>query len=198
MERSQFNSRLLHLRKIVLDGISYFIVWQAFNREYEDSTVDYIQHRGVWWQYSGFLAPVRNALLWSTLMQLSKAFDTDTRTTSLSNLLVNARNNPAELAPYATNESLGDIQVKIGNNLKLLQKLRDFRNKRLVHYDSTEMENIEISSGEVNTLVEETKSIFNSLKYACEGESDNFDDIMKNVGIHTSEVISMMKGEELS
>lgn len=55
------------------------------------------------------------------------------------------------------------------------------------------MENIEIPADKVNILVEETKSIFNLLKYACEREVDNFDDIMGDVSVHTSQVIRIMR-----
>ena len=70
--------------------------------------------------------------------------------------------------------------------------MRRYRNQRLVHFDSKLMENIELPSEEVNTLVEETKSIFNLLKFSCEGEYDNFNDIMENISLHTSQVISIM------
>ena len=53
-------------------------------------------------------------------MQLSKAFDRHPRTPSLNNLLVKVRNNVTELAPYATQDSLEDTQVKILNNVGLL------------------------------------------------------------------------------
>ena len=125
-------------------------------------------------------------------MQLSKAYDTDFRSISLNNCIVDARNNPAELAPYSTQDGLGNIQVRIAHNSTLLQKLRQYRNKRLVHYDSTEMENIEIPADEVNVLIEETKSIFNLLKHACEGYADDFEDIMADVSFHTSQVIATM------
>jgi len=196
IERSKFEHQLFHLRKIIFDGISYFIVWQALNREYEDSKQYLHRNRGFWWRYRGFFAPARNALLWSTLMQLSKAFDTDPRTVSLNNLLIKARNNATELAHYATQDSLEDIQVKILNNVELLQRLRRYRNQRLVHFDSELMEDIELPTEEVNTLVEETKSIFNSLKFSYVGEYDNFNDIMENVSLHTSQVISIMSKSE--
>ena len=198
IERSKFENQLLDLRKYILDGVSYFIVWQGLNKEYEDSKQNLHKNKGWWWQYRGFFAPARNALLWSTLMQLSKAFDNNPRTVSLNNLLVKARNNPTELAPYATQESLEDIQVKILKNAELLQVLRQYRNQRLVHFDSELMEDIELPSEEVNTLIEETKSIFNLLKFSREGKYDNFDDIMENVSLHTSQVISIMtEGEKL-
>jgi len=197
IERSKFKDQLLHLRKIILDGVSYFIVWQGLTREYEDSIQNLNQHRGFWWQYRGFFAPARNALLWSTLMQLSKAYDRNPRTVSLINLLVNARNNPIELAPYATQDGLADIQIKIYKNAELLQRLRRYRNQRLVHFDSELMDNIELPSEEVKTLVEETKSIYNSIEFSCEGKYDDFEDIMENVYLHTSQVISIIsEGKE--
>jgi len=196
IERSKFEHQFIHLRKIILDGISYFIVWQALNREYEDSQQYLHKHQGLWWQYRGFFAPARNALLWSTLMQLSKAFDTDPRTVSLNNLLIKARNNTIELAPYATQDSLEDIQVKILNNVKLLHRLRRFRNQRLVHFDSELMEDIELPPEEINTLIEETKSIFNLLKFSYVGKYDNFSNIMEDVSLHTSQIISIMSTSE--
>jgi len=190
--RSKFEHQFMHLRKIILNGLSYFIVWQALDKEYEDGKQYMYQHKDFWWRYRGFFGPTRNALLWSTLMQLSKAFDTDPRTVSLNNLLIKARNNLAELAPFATQDSLEDIQVKILKNVELLQRLRKYRNQRIAHFDSELMENIELPPEEVNTLVEETKSIFNSLKFSHVGEYDKFDVIMEDVSIHTSEVISIM------
>lgn len=196
IEHSRFADQLFYLKKIILDGISYYIVWQALNREYEDEKQYLHQNKGFWWRYRGFFAPARNALLWSTLLQLSKAFDRHSGTVSLNNLLVNARNNPTELTPYATQDSLEDIQVKILNNIELLRRLRRYRNQRLVHFDSELMGNIELPPEEVNALVEETKSIFNLLKFACEGKYDNFDDIMENISPHTSQVINIISRSE--
>lgn len=127
--RSEFEVQLSHLRKIILDGVSYYIVWQGLNREYEKAINNPGQKAGFWWQYRGFFAPVRNALLWSALLQLSKAYDADGRAISLNNLLVSARNNPLELAPDEAPDSFENIQVRIAKNRELLQRLRDYRNK---------------------------------------------------------------------
>ena len=62
----------------------------------------------------------------------------------------------------------------------------------MAHFDSELTENIELPSEEVQTPVEETKSIFNSLKYSCEGKYDDFSDIMQDVHLHTSQVIVIM------
>ena len=205
-DRSKFQYQLSQLRKIILDCVSYFIVWESLDKEYSkylnssfEKYVDYFSPKGpedLWWRYRGFFAPTRNALLWSALLQLSKAYDTDPRAVSLINLTANARNNPLELAPYATQDSLEVIQRKIAKNQEILVKLRHYRNKRLAHYDSTEMESIKIYVHQVTSLIKETKEIFNSLKYACQQESDNFDLIMEDVTLHTSQVIDTLKKVE--
>ncbi len=205
-DRSNFQYQLSQLRKIILDCVSYFIVWESLDKEYgkylnssSAKYLDYFSPKGpedLWWRYRGFLAPTRNALLWSALLQLSKAYDTDPRAVSLINLIANARNNPSELAPYATQDSLEVIQGKIAKNHGVLVKLRHYRNKRLAHYDSTETESIKIYVHQVTSLIKETKEIFNSLKYACQEESDNFDLIMEDVTNHTSQVIDTLKKVE--
>ena len=192
LEHSKFEHQLFQLRKIVLDAISYFIVWQGLTREYENSIQNLGQHTGFWWQYRGFFAPARNALLWSTLMQLSKVFDKDPRNVSVGKLLKIALENRKELAPYLTRSSLKAILNKIDNNTELLQRLRRYRNQRLAHFDADLMDNIELPAGDIQTLIEETKSIYNSIKFSYEGKYDDFDDIMENVYLHTSQVISIM------
>ena len=189
-DQRQFQDQLRNLRKIILDGVSYYVVWQKLDSEYSKS-LSLSPLKGFWWQYRGFFAPARNALLWSALVQLSKAYDSDPRCVSLNNLVVKARNNPS-FAPFGTQDSLEEIQVRILNNREILLKLRQYRNKRLVHYDSTEIESIMIPAYKVTELVEDTKAIFNLLKYTCEGDTDDFDLYMENVGLHTSQVINTM------
>ncbi len=190
IERSKYERYLFQLRQIILDGVSYFIVWQGLNKEYEDSNQNFYQRFD--YQYRGFFAPARKALLFCALMQLSKAFDKDTRNISVGKLLKMALENPKELAPYATSSSLKAILDNIYDNTELLQRLRRYRNQRLAHFDADLMDNIELPSGEVQTLIEETKSIYNSIKFSYEGKYDDFGDIMENVYLHTSQVINIM------
>lgn len=190
--RKKFEHQLFSLRKIILDGVSYFIVWQGLTREYEDSIRHLGQHTGFWWQYRGFFAPTRKALLFCALMQLSKAFDKDTRNISFGNILKIALENRQELAPHATRSSLKSILNRIHNNTETFKRLKLYRNKRLAHYDADLTNNIELPLEEVQTLIEETKSIYNSIKFACERKYDDFNDIMENVSLHTKQVISFM------
>lgn len=187
--RLNFENQLFNLRGIILDGVSYFIVWQGLAKEYEKNLG---LRTGFWWQYRGFFAPARKALLLNALMQLSKAFDKDTRNISIGKLLKIALENRKELFPHATKSSIRAIFSKISNNTELLQRLRRYRNKRLAHFDADLTDNIELPSEEVQTLIEETKSIYNTIKFSYDGKYDDFNDIMDNVYLHTKQVISIM------
>lgn len=192
LQHSKYEHQLGELRRIILDGVSCFIVWQGLNKEYEESSRNVGLHTGFWWKYRGFFAPARNALLFRASIQLSKAFDVDIRTVSISNILKIALENRQELAPYATRSSLNALLNKINDNNELIQRLRRYRNQRLAHFDSDLNGNIELSSEEVNTLIEETKLIYNSIKYSYEGKFDDFNEIMENVYLHSKQVIDIM------
>jgi len=189
-DQSELENQLSNLRKIILDGVSYFIVWQVLNKEYEDSDQSF--HQRFDYQYGGFFAPARKALLFGALMQLSKAFDKDTRNVSAGKVLKMSLENRKELAPHATRSSLKNILNKIHKNTELLQRLRRYRNQRLAHCDAYLMDNIELPPEEVQILIEETRSIYNSIKFSCEGKYDDFNDIMENVYLHTKQIISIM------
>ncbi len=190
-ERSNYEPHFMDLRKIILDGVAFYRVWQKIDVEFQAEYVS--SQKGFWWQHKGFLSPVRNTLFMSTLMQLSKVFDTHSSSVTLTNLVANARSNPKRLAPFASQEQLENIQIRISRNFKLLERLRNFRNKRLAHHDPNQIQDITPPSDEVDRLIQETIDIFNALKFACEGKQDNFDDIMENVSFNTSQVICLLK-----
>ncbi len=75
----------------------------------------------------------------------------------------------------------------------MLEKLRNYRNKRLAHYDAELVDDLNLPPEEVNKLIEETKSIYNSIKFSHDGKYDDFNDIMEAVYLHTEEVINIMK-----
>ena len=58
------------------------------------------------------------------------------------------------------------------------------------------MENIELPYEEVQTLIKETTSIYNSIKYSYEGKYDDFDDIMETVYLHTKQLIRTVSEED--
>lgn len=195
-ERTKFERQLGQLRTIILDGLSYYIVWQALNQEYERPVPGPGLRTGFWWQYRGFLAPARKALFFSTLMQFSKAYDSDHRNISVRRLLKSALENPEELAPHATRGSLATMLDRIDRNTELLEQLRQYRNRRLAHYDPDFQADIEFPSEDFDTIVEETKSIYNSIRSFYQGQSDDFDEIMRDVSLHTSQIITLISETE--
>lgn len=197
MEPYEFDRHLDVLRKIILDGLSYFLAFQSLNTEYEESLAHFKDHGDFWYRYRGFFAPARNALMWSTLLQFAKVYDGNRRALSLMKLVAAAREVQGSLTPFAGEGELEAIQASIARNLKLVQKLKRYRNARLAHYDTTEPEDIGLPVSDVSMLVDQTKTLFNSLKHAHEGTYDDFAEIMKNVVLHSTEVIGEMKKSRL-
>lgn len=65
-----------------------------------------------------------------------------------------------------------------------------------MHHDASLTENSVLPPEEVQTLIEETKFIYNSIKYSYDGEYDDFNDIMDSVYLHTKQLIRIMSEEE--
>lgn len=49
MDRSKFDTQLMQLKKIILDGISYFIAFQALDKEYDFANDRLKYDEGIWW-----------------------------------------------------------------------------------------------------------------------------------------------------
>lgn len=193
MQQAQFFNRRIQLRKTILDGLSYYIVWKALNDEYERGWKQNTFKTDFSWRYRGFIAPCRKALLWSALMQLSKAYDQHQQNVNLYNILSEVLNNIDELAPHATRDDLENIQARITKNRELIDRLKRFRNRRLAHLDSSLTERMDFPSDQVDIMIEETKVILDQLTYACEGKHEDYSDMMEDVFQHTSEIIQMIE-----
>jgi hypothetical protein len=189
MEPQEFKYQLNELRTVIIDGIAYFSVWRGLMVKDEVSVHALSRYRGL------FL-PARNALLWATLMQLAKVFDRNPKTVSLRNLLTVAREDRERLTPYATEENLQNIGQKIDENKDLLDRLKRFRDKRLAHHDADIKGDMSLLYGEVRKLVEEIKSMYNSLRRGHDRSTIAFDYLARKPERHTSEVVRIMREEK--
>lgn len=189
MEVKEFRRQLDELRNIINDGVAYFSAWQGLMVEDKDSAQALNRYRAL------FLT-ARNALLWSAFMQFAKVFDRDPRTVSLRNLLTAAKNNQENLTPYATEENLLDIEQKIDASETLLERLKSFRDQRLAHHDATVTGKVSLLYGEVQKLVEEVKSMYNSLRRVHDRSTTAFDYTARKAEWHTSEVVRIMREEK--
>ena len=189
MEPQEFKRQLFELRTIISDGIAYFQAWHGLIVDDKVSAQALNRYRGL------FLT-ARNALLWAALMQFAKVFDRDSRTVSLRNLLTAAKDDRKNLTPYATEENLLDIEQKIDASEGLLERLKGFRDQRLAHHDATVAGKVSLLYGEVQKLVEEIKSMYNSLTRGHDRSTTPFDYLARETERHTSEVVRIMREEK--
>lgn len=187
MQRQEFKRQLDELGKVIIsDGIAYFSAWRGLMVGEEDSAHALNRYRGL------FL-PARDALLKMTLMQFAKVFDRDPRTVSLRNLLSAVKKNRENLTPYATEENLRDIEQKVDASEGLLNRLKRYRDQRLAHHDAIIAGDTRLPYGEVRELVEEVKSMYNSLTKGHDGSVTSFEYLARQAKRHTAEVVRIMR-----
>jgi hypothetical protein len=148
-------------------------------------------------RYRGFFLPARNALLWMTFMQLSKVFDRDDRTVSLSVLLHAAKANRTVLTPQATKDDLSNMEKQIDDNEQLLNRLNNLRDQRIAHHDAIASSDRRVLFGEVKTLVEDIQSMYNSLSGWHRNEETMFEVIAEDVEMDTSRLVQVMREENM-
>lgn len=188
MEPQQFKRQLDELGKVISDGIAYFSAWRGLMVEDEDSAHALNRYRGL------FL-PARGALLWITLLQFNKVFDRHPRTVSLRNLLAAAKKDREKLTPYATQENLRHIEQKIDASVDLLERLKRLRDQRIAHHDAIPAGDVSLPYGEVRKLVEEIKSMYNSLTRGHDRSTTHYEYLVRDAENHTSDVVSIMREE---
>ncbi|MEE9325502.1 MAG: hypothetical protein V3U90_08155 [Dehalococcoidia bacterium] len=185
MVPDEFKRQLDELSTVILDGIIYFTVWDGLMVESDEAAQALNRYRGL------FL-PARNALLWMALLQLAKVFDRDPRTVSFRNLISAAKENREDLTPHATEEDLNQIQQQVDDNEALLERLKRLRDQRIAHHDSTTSGDRTVLFGELQRLVEEIKSMYNSLRRGHDRACIAFDVPIGDAERHTSEVVRIM------
>lgn len=188
MEYQEFTRRLNELGSVITMGIAYFVAWRGLMVEDEESAHALNLHRG-------FFLPARDALLWMTFMQLSKAFDRDPRTISLTVLLDAAKANRTTLTPQATEDELNIIEKQISDNEQLLTRLKNLRDQRIAHHDAIAPNDRRVLFGEVQKLVEDIKSMYNNLCHWHNNTYTSFDMISRDAERDTAEVVNIMRSE---
>ena len=186
MDPQEFKRQLDALRTIITDGIAYFSVWRGLM--VEDEVSAHALNR-----YRGLFLPARNALLWMAFIQFSKVFDPDTRTINLRNLLTAAKADRENLTPHANEENLQKLEEQIDTNEDLLQRLKSLRDQRIAHHDANITGDTRLLYGETQRLVEEVKSICNSLTRYHDRSTTSFEYLVREAERHTAEVVQIMR-----
>lgn len=188
MEPEEFKRQLAELRKVIADGIAYFSAWRNLRVGDEDSAQALNRYRGL------FL-PAQIALQSQSLMQFAKVFDKHSKAISLTNLLSAAKENRLSLIPYATEKELQDIEQKTNDSKSLLIRLKRYRDTRLAHHDAIVAGDTSLLFGEFNRLVQDVKSMYNSLSRGHDGSVTSFEQLSREADMHTAEVVRIMREE---
>jgi len=112
---------------------------------------------------------------------------------NLNSWLDAAKKNRENLTPYATEENLRHIEEKIDASEGLLDRLKRLRDQRIAHHDAIPAGDVSLLYGEVRKLVEEIKSVYNSLTSGHEKSVTHFEYLAREAERHTSEVARLMR-----
>ena len=146
-------------------------------------------------RYKGLFLPAQIALQSQTLMQFAKNFDKHPKAVSLRNLLTAANEDRLNLTPHATEKELQDMEEKINNSGSLLIRLKRYRDTRLAHHDAIVAGGTSLPYGGVNKLVEDVKSMYNSLTKGHDRSRTSFERLALDAERHTSEVVDIIREE---
>ena len=97
--------------------------------------------------------------------------------------------------PHATEKELQDVGAKLNSNESLLTRLKRYRDTRLAHHDAIIVGDTSLPYGEVNKLVEDVKSMYNSLTKGHDQSVTSFDRLARDAEEHTSAVLRVMREE---
>ena len=184
---AEYKKRLDSLQEIVKMSITDIKVWAiVFERDIETA---HALNR-----YRGMFLTMEYALRQMTLLELSKVFDNDGRTSSMRVMLAIAKSNREKFTPYATENDLNNLELQIDSNHNLLKRLKGYRNQRLAHHDMRYRKK-GLQYGELLRLNDQVQTMFNSLSQWHDKTIVIFEIYVKEAETHTAEVIQIMREE---
>ena len=189
MERDEFKRRLDELGNIISDGFSYFAVWRGLNIGDAD-TVSALN------AYRGFFVPIKNGLLWMSIMQFAKVFDKNPRTVSLPNLLEVARAERATLLPHITDKDIDNINQALQENTNALEGIKRLRDQRIAHHDAIPDSEKALLYGEMNKLTEAVIVMYNTISQGHNRSTTSLDLLTRTAELHTNQVVELILREQ--
>jgi len=124
-EQEEFENVFEILRKQLLNASVNFYIWeQLFPTE---KVIDIIN------RYIGFFQPTREAHLDGLIIKVSEILSSGRNAASLYRILNMIGRNP-NLAPSI---NVREIKKRLRNHKKVVEAIRDYRNKRVAHWDIT-------------------------------------------------------------
>ncbi len=195
MTPQEYGKRLEALREVITRGLSYYAVWKMLRlRDADNVSWSLEEQNQILGRFRGFLSPVVFALLDMALMQFAKAFDTDRRTASLTNLLAAARRDTS-LVPGVSVSDLRATSREISQHKRMLISLKRKRDQDLSHIDASPAPVDPLLTAEFDKLVESVKSAFNTLSTGHAQGFFSWDHMLSESQRHTTEVVQALLGQ---
>ena len=195
MTRAEFRKRLGQLQEVITRGLTYYAVWKNL-RLHDEGKVSWSleEQNQLLGRFRGFFTPVGFALLDMTLMQFAKVFDRKRRTASLWNLLQAARQDTS-LVPGRTPADVDEVLRQFQESEEIRARLERMRNQQLAHVDANPAPVDRLLTAEFDGLVEHVESAFNWLSRAHDGRLFSWEQSLRDVERHTTDVLGILREE---
>ena len=194
---TEFKKRLGQLHETYLRGINYYTVWlriQYYDADEADWSLD--EQNEVLHSFVGFFKPVGIALQEALFLQFAKIFDSDSRTSSLPNLLDLAKSDPS-LTPNCSSADIAKLESDLNGQASIVSGLTQMRNQRLAHDDSSSLPASAITKADLDKFIEVVGDTFNSLSVAHDDSFYSWQYMRKQASSHTLQLIgSLLKGTD--
>lgn len=195
MTRAEFRKRLGQLQEVITRGLTYYAVWKNLRLHDEGKASWSLEEQNqVLGRFRGFFTPAGFALLDMTLMQFAKVFDTDPKTASLLNLLGAARQD-ASLVSGHTSAEVDAVSRQFRQSKRIRTALERMRNQQLAHVDADPAPVDRLLTAEFDGLVEHVESAFNWLSRAHDGRLFSWEQSLRDVERHTTDVLGILREE---
>ena len=163
-EQGEFEYVFEILRQQLLDASTHFYIWeQLFPTE---KVIDIIN------RYIGFFQPTREAHLDGLIIKVSEILSTKPNAASFYRILNMIGRNP-DLAPHI---NVHEIRKRLRNHKKVVEAIKDYRNKRVAHWDTTCVKERDVPEyagikklgkpmffGETKEMLAELQAIYNKI-----------------------------------
>jgi len=195
-EQEEFENVLEILQKQLLDASVHFDIWERLWPT--EQVVDIIN------QYKGFFLPTRDAHLDRFILKVSDILSNDQKSPSFYRVLGMISKN-SDLAPDI---NVREIKNRLKNHRAVLEGIKDFRNKRIAHWDTTTPKTKSVLYGDSKRLLKELKGIFNeisashsgnifSFRYSQQGNTDSLLEALKKKRAQDQKLIEHLKNKAL-
>ena len=163
IEWEEFENVFDILQKQLLDASVHFDIWeQLWPTEIVVDTIN---------QYKGFFLPTRDAHLNRLIIKVSDILSNKPNAPSFYRILTMISRD-SNLAPDI---NVREIKKRFKNHKKVLEAIKDFRNKRVAHWD-TSVEKLDkpVLFGDTKQMLTELKDISNEISSSHSGKVNAF------------------------